>query len=156
MFFNQLGYYFLHTLQQYQARKEIKRAMLANIPESQLEIIAAQDELEWEEQGKEFHYRGHMYDVVSTSVVNGKTFYHCINDSKEKKLLDHLVNVVKSSRGNGKRNSGKSIIKFQVIDSELAHIVTVAIPVLSKQQYITFTPRLMFSVSEIPLPPPRS
>jgi hypothetical protein len=151
IFINQLGYYFVHSLQQYEVRKEIKRAMLANIPESQLEIIAAQGEMEWEEEGKEFYFEGHMYDVVKTKLLDGKTVYYCINDTKEKQLLDHLVNIVKSSRGNGKRQ----LIKFHVIDSELPQMETIISPVCLKERYITLTPRLIFSATEIPLPPPR-
>lgn len=152
IFINQLGYYCLHSLQQYQVRKEIRKAILASIPESELEIISANDKLEWEEEGKEFYLDGHMYDVVSTKLLNGKTYYYCINDTKEKQLLDHLANIVKSAR----RNSGKSFIKFQVIDSELPQMETIAILVTVKEQYITVTPRLMFSATEIPLPPPRA
>ena len=155
IFINQLGYYCLHSLQQYQVRKEIKKALLANIPESQLEIIAAQEDLDWEEEGREFYLDGHMYDVVRTKVLDGKTVYYCINDTKEKQLLDHLVNIVKSSRGSGKRGSGKQLIKYQVIDSELPQIETITAPLCLKEKYISFTPRLMFSATEIPLPPPR-
>ena len=119
IFINQLGYYFLHNIQQYQLKQEIKRAMLSAIPESALELIAETDQLVWEEEGKEFHLNGEMYDVVKTKTHNGKTVYYCINDKKEKRLLDRLIKLVKANDDSRRGRSGKITVKFQVCDYEM-------------------------------------
>jgi hypothetical protein len=156
IFINQLGYYFLHSLQQYQVRKEIKHALLANIPESELEVISSNNQLDWEEDGKEFYYQGRMYDVVSMKVLHGKTFYYCINDTKEKQLLDHLVKVVKSSREDSKRTSGKNVIKYMVTDSELPNNEIPVVYFISKPQFASFTAQLSSSYYEVIPQPPRA
>ncbi|HYC27338.1 MAG TPA: hypothetical protein VEB42_00965 [Chitinophagaceae bacterium] len=157
VFFNQLGYYFIHSLQQYQARQEIKRTLLANLPESELEVISAPAEkLQWEEDGKEFYYHGQMYDVVSMKVLHGKTFYYCINDTKEKQLLDQLVRVVRSSNEEGKSTSAKNIIKYMVIDSELPDTGIPLVCLTSKPEYTTFTSQLASSDHEVIPQPPRA
>ncbi len=46
-------------------------------------------EISWLDNGKEFRYRGEMYDVVKTEEFPGCTCYHCINDRKEKELIDN-------------------------------------------------------------------
>lgn len=133
----------------------MRRTLLANIPESELEIISDSHEpLQWEEHGKEFYYRGQMYDVVTMKVLHGKTFYYCINDTKEKQLLDKLVKVVRSSNEDGKNSSGKNIIKYMTIDSELPDNDLPLVQFIAKQQYNTFTSQLASSIHEvIPQPP---
>lgn len=154
IFINQLGYYLLHSLQQYQARQEIKHALRASIPESSLEIISAtDDQLQWQEAGKEFYYRGQLYDVVNIKVLHGKTFYYCINDTKEKQLLENLAKIVKSSREDGNR---KNIVKYQLTDTELPNNETTLPLFFSKPLYTPFTPHLTFSDLEVIPQPPRS
>lgn len=44
-------------------------------------------ELHWEETGKEFSYRGNLYDIVSIELRGSRATVYCVNDHAEKKLL---------------------------------------------------------------------
>jgi hypothetical protein len=51
-----------------------------------------------------------MYDVVKTKIKNGKKYYYCINDVKEKKLITSFF------RNNRRKN--KSLLKLKKILSK--------------------------------------
>lgn len=156
IFINQVGYYFLHNVQQYQLKQDIKRAMLSAIPESDLELITETDQVVWEEKGKEFHLNGEMYDVVKTKTLNGKTVYYCINDKKEKRLLDRLVKLVKANDDSRRGRSGKMTVKFQLSDYEMPGTEITPIVSENRPQYTGFISRLVCTEREILSPPPRS
>ena len=75
----------------------MERELLKQIPDSSLEVIVVEnfgDEIRWKEKNKEFSLDGVLYDVVRIEKREGKTYLFCINDKKEKQLLDNLVNAV--------------------------------------------------------------
>ena len=49
-----------------------------------------------------------MYDVVKTKTVNGKVMLYCINDKKEKELVDNYNLVTKHNSSSDKK--GKNTI----------------------------------------------
>lgn len=114
MFFTQIGYYFLYSYQLHATRKAIKKEILSGIPDSMLEIVVEGEVngFRWKDTGEEFYLHNEMYDIVRTEQRNGKTIYHCINDKKEKQLLQKMTNLVKSSQ-HGRKQS-KYLIKFQI------------------------------------------
>ena len=94
----------------------MERELLAKIPESSLELIIAEqykNKLEWEEKNKEFSLNGEMYDVAKIKIIDGKTHLYCINDKKEKQLLDNLVGAVNKNHDN---KQGRNNIKPFLID----------------------------------------
>jgi hypothetical protein len=56
----------------------------------------------WFDSGKEFRYKGEMYDVVKTIIKDKSTYYYCINDKKENELiaLFHKNNTTKKDKNN--------------------------------------------------------
>ena len=77
LFFSQMGYYFFYMFQQHQIKEAVKHELLAKLPESSLEIIdanAQKNDIEWEEEGKEFYLHGQMYDVAFIKISNGITY----------------------------------------------------------------------------------
>lgn len=44
-------------------------------------------DLHWEEAGKEFSYRGNLYDIISVELHGSRATVYCVNDHAEKKLL---------------------------------------------------------------------
>ena len=44
-------------------------------------------DLHWEEAGKEFSYKGNLYDVISVEIRGSRATVYCVNDHAEKKLL---------------------------------------------------------------------
>ena len=161
IFINQLGSYFYYAYQQYRIRREIKQELLANLPDSELEVFIEEDcrnEIVWEEYGEEFHYNNEMYDVAHVVVKDGKRFLYCINDKKEKKLLDRLVKLVESGGDARKHNrSGKNVVKFQLTDFEPpVSEFSSDISFYSKPHYTRFTAPLLRPVMEIKGPPPKA
>ncbi len=88
--FNIGGYYLWFNYVKNNIQKEIRQEIRRGLSEKVLTLITVpvNDEtgICWIKPGKEFTYRGKMYDVVKTSIFNNKKFYYCINDVKEKKL----------------------------------------------------------------------
>lgn len=97
--YNAGGYYLCFRYYQESVRREMKLSIRKGIPANELtEIIIdlskgrlseneAKKGISWVKPGKEFRYKGNIYDVVKTSFKNNRKTIYCINDSKEKKLL---------------------------------------------------------------------
>jgi hypothetical protein len=144
--------------QQYEIKEVVKQELLSKLPESSLEIIDAnfyKNDIEWEEEGKEFYLHGQMYDVAFIKVINEKKLIYCLNDSKEEELLKRIASVVNSgNEQNSSNKDGHHTIKFQLSDFIiLAQQVTVIrepVPV----KYIDHTVALITNIAEIFTPPP--
>jgi hypothetical protein len=89
--FNIGGYYLWFSFLKFNIQKEIRREIRQGLSENDLTLITVpfNDEsgICWIKPGKEFTYRGEMYDVVKIKISNDKKFFYCINDIKEKKLI---------------------------------------------------------------------
>lgn len=89
--FNIFGYYFCFHIIQSGIRREMQARIREGIDESELAIIAVlpghEAAIKWIKPGKEFTYHGNLYDVVKLEIRNGKKIYHCINDTREEKLI---------------------------------------------------------------------
>jgi len=119
----QVGYYFIARHQQQEQKEAIREKIFGQLKEDELEMIpiTADQNIYWEENGKEFLLNGHMYDVVKTKAVNGKTVFLCINDRKEKALVDNYNSITKqnsSSDKKGKSNIDNSINLFVYQDEK--------------------------------------
>jgi hypothetical protein len=67
------------------------------------------DRLTWEEDGKEFLYKGVMYDVVTRIAEGGITEIHCIADHKETELARQWENW---NRKNSGHSGSLSLVKL--------------------------------------------
>ena len=156
LFTSQVGYYFIYTIHQHIIKEQIEKQLLANIPESSLEVIIAEqvaDKIVWEEKNKEFSLDGILYDVASIEKKDGKTFLYCINDKKEKQLLDDLAKAVNKNNDNKQgRNNIKSLLLDLVCMSEEAESKTFSVP----STYSSFNVTLISSFEEINSPPPKA
>jgi len=89
--FNIVGYYLLFSYVKNNIQKEVRREIRQGLAEKDLTIITVpvSDEsgICWLKAGKEFTYRGEMFDVVKIKIVKDKKCFYCINDTKEKKLI---------------------------------------------------------------------
>ncbi|WP_153796353.1 hypothetical protein [Foetidibacter luteolus] len=110
------GFYSFFIIFQQQARKEIKQQIKRDVPVRELTAIHisrdGKDELEWFEEGKEFHYHNMMYDVVKTEQSADSIVYYCINDVQEKSLFAFLDKMVQDHLAHSKKlGSLKSLEK---------------------------------------------
>ena len=92
--YNLSGYYLTFEVNRQQVRKEIKNKIKNSAPDSDLvtiRILASdQNSLFWTKKGREFRYKGDMYDVVKCSQKEDSIVYKCIRDAKETKLFADL------------------------------------------------------------------
>ena len=134
----------------------MERELLAHIPESSLEVFVAEelgDKIVWEDDNKEFSIDGVLYDVARIKKIGEKTFLYCINDKKEKQLLDSLTKAVNANHGNKQeKNRIKSLLVDIVCLNDQEESVSFSIPLL----YSSFNVSLVSSFEEINLPPPKA
>ena len=156
LFTSQVGYYFIYTIQQYIIKEQIEKELLANIPDSSLEVINAEqfaDKIEWNENEKEFSLDGVLYDVVRIKSSEGKTFLYCINDKQEKQLLDNLAKAVNANHGNKQeKNNIKSLLLDLVCMNDEEESKSFSVP----STYSIFNVTLVSSFEEISIPPPKA
>jgi hypothetical protein len=90
---SQTGFFVAFLFQQHQLKATAKANALATIPLDALIRIEQQKGLQWEEDQKEFYLDGNLYDVVQIRQESDQTVYYCINDEKEKQLLNQWSNL---------------------------------------------------------------
>lgn len=156
----QLGYYFIYSYQQYRIKENVKAQLLANIPESSLQVIETDlnnPQISWQENEKEFSLDGELYDVVKIKKTGGKAFIYCLNDQKEKELIHGFSKAIRSQTDNNSGGkSGKYSLKFQISDFTVKQLDN--IPVFNsyrKVHYCSFDATVLSSSKEVNAPPPR-
>ena len=135
----------------------IKEKILNQLKEEELQVITLSDnkEIYWEEKGEEFLFKGEMYDVVKTKTVNGKVMLYCINDKKEKLLIDNYNQVTKhnsSSDKKGKNTIDNSFNLFVYQDEK--NVEHFAFRDLNK--FYSIVPHLARGIDDNISPPPKA
>ena len=102
----QFGHYVLFSIQDWQIKRSWEQKVLANIPESYLERIVDNKDLHWEEPGREFSFRGSMYDVVRSRKEEGKTIHFAVNDRQEEQLIQVFSRLMKDGPDNNEGSRG--------------------------------------------------
>ena len=142
---------------QSEQKEIIKEKILNKLDDSELQVISLSDnkEIYWEEKGEEFLFRGEMYDVVKTKTVNGKVMLYCINDKKEKALVDNYNQVTKhnsSADKKGKYTIDHSFNLFVYQDENNGEHF--AIRDLNK--FYSIVPHLTQGIDDNTSPPPKA
>jgi hypothetical protein len=154
-FLNQAGYLISFLVQEYQAEEAIKRQLLSTIPESSLDVIDAdinKDDIEWEDEGREFYLHGQMYDVAYIKNVNGKTLIYCLNDTKEEDLFKNFSKNITGA--DDKSQNGQHTVKYQVPDYLLFSTIFIATSQDVRQKHFGYTVALVTAINDINTPPP--
>ena len=156
IFISQVGYYFIYTIHQHIIKEEVERELLKHIPDASLELIIAEDfgnKIEWEEKGKEFSLNDELYDVARIEIKDGKTHLYCINDKKEKELLDNLVKAVNKNHDNKKeRNNVKPFLTDMIVVTSFEPMKTFS----DSSPYGSLSVSPVSSFKEIKSPPPKA
>ncbi len=101
---NFLDYYVLFRIMQNNIQREIKYQIRTELKDNELTVIPANDieNIHWIKTGKEFKYKGEMFDIIRTKTKDKKKFYYCIWDKKEKKLIA-AYNKIRNHKNKNKR-----------------------------------------------------
>jgi len=159
MLLSQTGYYLVNFIQQHLAKEAMEQQLLAEIPESSMKVFDAEankHDIIWEEEGKEFLLHGKMYDIAKTKIVDGKTYFYCVSDSKEDQVLKNRSNAVRSgleqSPGNNFNNHS---IKFQMSEYTVIGRNNIqSPPTLAVANYAPLTVSICSTIKKVNTPPP--
>lgn len=114
----------------------------------------ADPELHWEESGKEFSYKGNLYDIISVELHGSRATVYCVNDHAEKELLTVISGMherqQKSSTGT---KTGYQKLLLSVFDIQ-QNSVNAAIVVLTQKILPQQPSKLISQVRDILSPPP--
>lgn len=156
--YSQIGYYFVIRNSQDQQKEHIKEQILNKLSDDELEVISFTDnqqQILWEEDGKEFFFKGEMFDVVKSKTVNGKVLLYCINDKKEKSLVDNYNNITKQNSASNKKAKDNIDNSFNLfVDAIEASNNFIGIK--TKSSFPAFIPGLQSVTPQIISPPPQA
>lgn len=85
---SQFGHLVLFTIEEIRMEEAFEAKLLNKIPDTALEKIVDDGQLDWEKAGKEVFYQGNLYDIVRTGTENGRIIYYALKDHQEKQLID--------------------------------------------------------------------
>ena len=106
LLFNVTGYFVWFVVQKQKnykdINKEVRNRIRFNLNKKELSLIVISEsnknEILWTKSGKEFEYKGSMYNVVKTEIKDGKVYFYCINDVKEMQLKANFLKIHKIGR----------------------------------------------------------
>jgi hypothetical protein len=160
LFLNMGGYTFLFNLHQKAIKKEMRKQLRSVALEDQDVFEMHQKDGEpndpdfaWED-AHEFVYKGKMYDVIETKLINGKLQVRCIEDAKEESLISQLSETHKQQQKQGATGSLlKSLLSAVFIPS--SSIATDPGASLILKHIIYYSASHQNIAGEILVPPPR-
>lgn len=158
LFLSQGGYHIYYSVKQYQIKEAVKQELLATVPEALLDIIDAdrnKNDIEWEEEGREFYLHGQMYDVAYLKTVNGKKLIYCLNDTREEGLLKDLSKLVSGNTNKpGGTQPGQHTAKFQSPDFIILSENIVVPEQAKSEKYFYRAEKLIAVITDLITPPP--
>ena len=148
-FVNLLSFWYFKLLQ-HQIKSEIKQSIVEGTYKDALTVIdAGNKSINWIEKGKEFQLDYRMYDVVRVEKKGSKTFLYCIDDTKEKQLID---NYTKTSRNSKSLRVIVKLISLQYIPV----CYTLTADLISHKFKFAYTVSLYSSIcNDLDTPPPQ-
>jgi hypothetical protein len=148
------GYYLWFSIQQKLLQNKIEQEIedKCKTESDALIIVPIHDEsgIIWIKPNKEFCSNGSMYDVVSTKVLNGKKYYYCINDTREKQLVDSY-----HKKNNTKKEAEKKLRRafvYQYSGQQINWTVDIG---SSDFCYVTITSLFKSNSIDVNSPPPK-
>jgi hypothetical protein len=112
------GYWLVAQYQQYGIKKEMRAKIKETLTESETEKfvftlnnnVVTEESFYWEND-QEFHYQDKMYDVIEKKTLSNKLYITCINDYKEKQLINKYNEIAKKQN----EKPAKSFNVFQLM-----------------------------------------
>jgi hypothetical protein len=115
------GYFMFYLCRQHELKQEMKNFIRNNkdihgnhFSFNMEKGKVSDDEFEWEEYGKEFIYKGQLYDVIGMSIKNGRLQVHAINDKQE----DHLKEEIAKTHPSKKKNPAQQLVSLIYIQQD--------------------------------------
>lgn len=157
MLYNIAGYYAVFNVLHVQVKKQVWKLQKTSVPDSELISFSASvsnsAEFEWVKE-HEFRYNGSLYDIIRTSSGTEGDIWHCINDTQEERILQHLKQQIHQQNGQPAKNA-KVLLKSIVKDYLVNDFLVVTCQVQSIAVYAPFQETSYTTDAEPHFPPPR-
>jgi hypothetical protein len=151
-----LGFYLNFEIAQYRIKKEVKSRIIKNLPVDELTLVkisfSDKKKITWMEEGREFRYKGEMFDVVTIKKGKDTTYYYCFSDVRESKLLARLDKLVKDQTDNSQSRANQ---KKQEINYFFHKILFTQCLVETSVLYFNYPSSYKSWNAEVLSPPPR-
>jgi hypothetical protein len=151
--FNIGGFDLWYKVLQINLQNAIRQEIRKGLKEVDLSVIIVPNYMKsgiyWIESNKEFIFNWKMYDVVKVKVQNQKTFYYCIDDKKEKQLIDNFNKNCRSKKEAEKRI--KRVFQFEYFPHQFLTIKSIYLSEFTFGEFIFLYNSNFYS---IPHPPP--
>ncbi len=157
------AFWLLGWQQQRSVKKEMKALIRSNSFGQQTETFVfdlvngkpSAASFYWEEEN-EFYYQGKMYDVIRQKVSGNKIEITCINDKKEKELLEELSSLYQKTGSNAGKSNSNNPVSFNFIFIEPGLISLPAAPCTVTKNFASYQASLFITAKEILTPPPQA
>lgn len=152
--FNIGGYYLWFAMLQKGIERRVELQIKQGLKEKDLSVVIVPSKGEtgiiWIKPGKEFRYRGEMYDVVYSKTKGQDKLYFCINDIKEKQLIASFHKTHNSKKEADKRIKITFTDRYFPQQQRLSNIISP-----SDIEYPSENIAIFSNILKIPSPPPR-
>ena len=126
-----------------------------NFPLEKFYLSDIEKEMHWEEEGKEFWLKGQLYDVVSKTIVKGKTYLYCFNDIKEEDIVTNYINNIrKRSDSNHEEKELSSFFSLLFINGVVPAVYSLSF--FKKVTFYSYSEAAIYQFKKIISPPPRN
>jgi len=140
-------------LAQENSKNEMKERIISLASDDDLLKIDLNNNIRWEESGKEFSLNGEMFDVVRSKTVNGKTILYCLNDTKEQEIINQYNNQTKNNSSAGKKGTVLPVLTLYL---EQQYEISLSSPVASNILYSDYVVRFPRVIADEIATPPRA
>lgn len=163
MTFNLLGFYPAFLAVRRSIRRSVREKLISTVKESDLTTFKFKTKggkitdpnLSWEKDD-EFSYKGKLYDVVKSTILDGEITLHCFEDKKETNLVALLKRKIKADveHSTSKSSTGHILAKVltavYLMPSQNSHFddtFTSASP-----GYFSYRPYIVYPIIDTPPP----
>ncbi|MCY7292197.1 MAG: hypothetical protein LH615_08440 [Ferruginibacter sp.] len=155
--FSQIGYYAIMRYMQEEHKEFIKAQIHDKLKDDEMQIISLNDnegKIYWQEEGKEFLLNGELYDVVKIKTDTGKTIIYCVNDSREKDLVNayHSNTKNNSSKDKKAKTNVETAPTLFVVENKKSTVIPLYKFI---REYYLFTSPLSCGKINLPFQPPK-
>lgn len=96
---NIIGYYPIFKIAEWRIQCSVKQQIKKNLSKKDLHVLSFPTKqkkiIKWERKDKEFEYKGQLYDIVYTEIIEDTINYYCLKDNEETLLFSYLDRLVK-------------------------------------------------------------
>lgn len=140
-------------------KEAAREARVARLPDAvMVRMSLAELKLsgQWEEEGKECWYKGHLYDVIRQRTVGGTTWLYCLDDEGEERLIHGSIDVTRTNQDQPGKQTGHTIaISICDLICETSRWNIRPLPVVCRQYSPWNVYRLASRFARVVIPPPK-